>query len=513
MTTDGSRFETLVPGPLADAVALATAQRPRSVSGRHGTALRTLLVAIDLTAAAAAWSAVIWLGGTTYLDRFSKLLATCLAVGGLVVLIGAFSATRRLYRSRICEVRSVEAARLLQVAIVAGFASVVLAHTVRLRLPARWAVLGALLMFVLTSTARTVYAQCLRRRRRVGRLSRPVALIGDNDEGEALYRLTQQHPECGLRVIGVVGAPSWASSTDLDLPRLGTIDDLPNALGPATGAIVAATAFSIEDLNRLVRNLLRADVHVQMSTGLVGISARRLRPLSIVHEGLFYIERCKPTRVQLLAKRMLDIVLSAVLLVLLSPVLLLAAVAIKRDDRRSPVFYRQRRVGRGGYLFTLYKLRTMVPDAASRLDDIRNMNQRNGPLFKLAKDPRVTRVGRSLRQASIDEIPQLVNVLKGDMSLVGPRPALPDEVAEFDPDLRAREDITPGLTGLWQIEARDSPSFNAYRTLDLFYLENWSFLLDLAIIGNTALVVSARAFKTMASRIRRTDDSRTGPLD
>jgi lipopolysaccharide/colanic/teichoic acid biosynthesis glycosyltransferase len=136
------------------------------------------------------------------------------------------------------------------------------------------------------------------------------------------------------------------------------------------------------------------------------------------------------------------------------------------------------------------------------------LNERNGPLFKLSYDPRVTRVGRLLRAASIDELPQLFNVLRGDMSLVGPRPALPDEAAQFDPELGERTSVPPGITGLWQVEARDNPSFEAYRRLDLFYIDNWSVAMDLSILTATVGVVIKRAVRTLrgAAEVQYTAD-------
>jgi len=264
---------------------------------------------------------------------------------------------------------------------------------------------------------------------------------------------------------------------------------------------VASSAFATADLNRAVRTLLSADIHVHLSSGLTGISYKRLRPLPLAREPLFYVEQLRPSATHMVAKRILDIVLATFVLILTLPISVGAALAVKLGDLRAPVIYRSQRVGRGGKLFTLYKLRSMVPDAAQRLAELQALNQRNGPLFKLAHDPRVTRIGRFLRQTSIDELPQLINVLKGDMSLVGPRPALADEVAKFDADLLARQQIAPGLTGLWQVEARDNPSFHAYRRLDLFYLENWSLLLDLTIICATVMVVGGRAMRVFASRI------------
>ena len=146
-------------------------------------------------------------------------------------------------------------------------------------------------------------------------------------------------------------------------------------------------------------------------------------------------------------------------------------------------------MGLDGHPFMLFKLRTMSVDAEERRAALLGRNERKGPLFKVTDDPRVTPIGKILRATSIDELPQLANVILGQMTLVGPRPALPDEVAQFDEELLERHRVTPGITGIWQVEARDDPSFESYRTLDMFYVENWSLALDLAIIFGTATAV------------------------
>lgn len=195
-------------------------------------------------------------------------------------------------------------------------------------------------------------------------------------------------------------------------------------------------------------------------------------------------------------KRMMDLVLASMLLLLAVPVLLAAATAIKVQDR-GPVLFGQQRVGRNGKRFRLYKLRSMVPGADDLKAPLRSENRRDGPLFKLAHDPRVTGVGHFLRAASIDELPQLVNVLRGDMSLVGPRPALPDEVLQFDEELLERLRVPPGITGLWQVQARDDPSFESYRHYDLQYLEHWSLVLDARILLTTVGVVVRRSLRAL----------------
>jgi lipopolysaccharide/colanic/teichoic acid biosynthesis glycosyltransferase len=193
-------------------------------------------------------------------------------------------------------------------------------------------------------------------------------------------------------------------------------------------------------------------------------------------------------------KRLIDLVLAAAVLIVTVPVLLIAAVAIKLQDRGS-VLYTQERIGKDGRRFRIYKLRTMVPDAEHLQAQLVGVNGREGPLFKANRDPRVTRLGRLLRLMSLDELPQLINVLKGEMSLVGPRPALPSEVERFDDDLLRRLTAPPGISGLWQVKAREDPSFDSYRRLDLQYVDNWSVRLDLTIIVLTVLVVLGRPVK------------------
>ncbi len=208
-----------------------------------------------------------------------------------------------------------------------------------------------------------------------------------------------------------------------------------------------------------------------------------------------------PRRVRI-AKRTVDVLLATVGLLVCLPLMVLAGLLIKLHDR-GPVFFRQERVGKAGARFVMFKFRTMVLGAERLLPEVQGRNRRDGPLFKVSDDPRVTRVGRVLRATSIDELPQLVNVLRGDMSLVGPRPALPQEVAQFDHVLLRRLHVPPGLTGLWQVKARDDPSFQSYREHDLFYIENWSLMLDLLILLATVGVVLRRSL--LVGRLRHTD--------
>jgi len=192
--------------------------------------------------------------------------------------------------------------------------------------------------------------------------------------------------------------------------------------------------------------------------------------------------------ISLLLKRTLDVVFSSLVLLLLSPFLLAIAVAIKLDSR-GPVWYASERIGKKGRVFRCYKFRTMVRDADKRRSDVMHMNERDGVLFKISNDPRITRVGRFLRKYSLDELPQFFNALRGDMSVVGPRPPIASEVREYKTDHLRRLNVTPGITGLWQVQGRQDPSFDSYISLDVTYIENWSILLDLKIIVRTIGVV------------------------
>jgi exopolysaccharide biosynthesis polyprenyl glycosylphosphotransferase len=194
--------------------------------------------------------------------------------------------------------------------------------------------------------------------------------------------------------------------------------------------------------------------------------------------------------IALMFKRLVDIMLSSLILISISPVLLAIAIAVKMDSK-GPVFYLSNRIGKKGRVFGCIKFRTMVSDAEKRRAEILHMNERDGVLFKVTNDPRITRLGRILRKYSLDELPQFFNVLRGDMSIVGPRPPLASEVQEYKLSHLRRLDVTPGITGLWQVQSRQDPSFDSYISLDVSYIENWSVWLDFKIILRTIGVVIA----------------------
>lgn len=364
-------------------------------------------------------------------------------------------------------------------------------------------IIGAVAIAML-AVARLTFAAWLGAARVRGRHLMRVLLVGTGEDAFELWSHIAARPDSGYVVVGAVGDPEEATSHDWDVPLVGSVFDTIDAAQScgARVALVPPAALDVEQLNELVRRAPEHDLQLQLSPGLDHVATRRLLPAPIARVPLFQVSANEPPSWQVSVKRLLDVAAAALLLVLALPVLAVSALAVRLSDR-GPILFRQQRVGKGGRVFDCLKLRTMTCDAEERLDDLREHNERSGPLFKVDDDPRITRVGRVLRALSIDELPQLWNVLAGEMSLVGPRPALPDEVAQFDAKLARRNDVLPGITGLWQVEARDNPDFTAYRDLDLYYVDNWSLGLDLAVLFVTVPSVIGRGVRGLARRARR----------
>lgn len=473
----------------------STGARLAPGGARRRPNLRRRLVALDAIAVAGAWlaSRLMVPGGD---DRSLEDASVLLGVAAVTLVTLLAAASQRLYLARVSSVRAYEVVRLGRVAFVSAVAAFMV-NSLEVEEPSLTRfVVGGILAFGFLTALRGWFGRWLRARRASGGFSRSMLVVGSSDDATNLINLLQDHPEMGFRPCGVVGEPPDPDAQVPGVPWLGRATETVRVVAQtgATGVIMAANALPSAEFNRVVRALQAAKVHVHLSSGLSGFHHRRLRAMPMAHEPLLYLEGESLSGAQLAAKRVLDVAVASVLLVVALPVLALAAAAIKATSR-GPVLFRQTRVGRHGDHFTVYKLRTMQSDAEDRLEEVRHRNQRTGPLFKLDCDPRVTPVGRILRDTSIDELPQLLNVLRGNMSMVGPRPALPSEVAEFDDDLLGRQRVLPGVSGLWQVEARDNPSFLAYRRLDLFYAENWSVGLDLAVLLGTVQAVIGRALR------------------
>jgi exopolysaccharide biosynthesis polyprenyl glycosylphosphotransferase len=402
-------------------------------------------------------------------------------------------ARQRLYAARFVTRLFDEIRRALGAVLMGSVTIVLMGWALQFEVPRLWLAFVTVFSMVGISAERIAARALFRRRRRSGRMLRRVVIVGTNDEAQDIER-SLRDPILGYEVVGFVSegpdAPAEIDGIPVRTEARNTVE-VAHALG-AYGVIMATTSLEVGLSNQLLRQLLDDGLHVELTSGLRDVTPERMVVRPLGRHPVVYLEPARRFGWRAVAKRTFDVVVSSALLVLSAPVLVLAAVAIKVTSR-GPVLFRQMRVGRGGSEFELVKLRTMVVGAEAMLDELLAHNDVDGPLFKLHDDPRVTRVGRWLRKLSVDELPQLWNVLRGDMSLVGPRPALPREVASWDDELHERLRVRPGITGMWQVSGRSGSSFEEYQRLDLFYVDNWSMLIDLAIMVRTVpTVLSAR---------------------
>lgn len=348
------------------------------------------------------------------------------------------------------------------------------------------------LVTVSLSLRRLVYRYFLYRRFDRGVGTRNVLIVGTGPEAHALRHHLESIRHLGYTFKGFIDFPGSGSRiTSSSGEVVGTLDTL---FQHARKHFVDEIFFTAPCERGIVKGVLdqaRAqgvDLRVvpDMYDGLAWNS-----PIEYIGQFPTIPLHCgRVPEAGLVLKRGLDIVLSSMALVLLSPLLLAIAIAVKLDSH-GPVFYSSERIGKKGRVFRCIKFRTMVRDAEERRADVMHMNERDGVLFKISNDPRITSVGRFLRKYSLDELPQFFNVLRGDMSIVGPRPPIASEVREYKLSHLRRLDVMPGITGLWQVQARQDPSFDNYISLDVTYIDNWSIWLDIKIIARTVGVVLA----------------------
>jgi exopolysaccharide biosynthesis polyprenyl glycosylphosphotransferase len=319
---------------------------------------------------------------------------------------------------------------------------------------------------------------------------RNVVILGTNQLSHALARHIQHHWRLGYRFVGFVSVPGSDINPEVapdqilggvskirQLTRMHFIDE-----------IVIGEFYPTKSAIDLVEEAHDLDVDVRAIAGYYGdltanapVDYMGIFPLATLHSR-------EPRVIGLFFKRLVDMAFSLAALTIASPLMLVIALFVKLDSP-GPVFYTSERVGKRGRIFPCFKFRTMVRNAEKLKKDLTTKNERDGILFKMTNDPRITRMGRILRKYSLDELPQLLNVLRGEMSIVGPRPPIASEVEKYELEHFRRLEVMPGLTGLWQIQARHDPSFAKYIELDTAYVENWSLWLDLKIIIRTANVV------------------------
>jgi exopolysaccharide biosynthesis polyprenyl glycosylphosphotransferase len=341
---------------------------------------------------------------------------------------------------------------------------------------------------LLLCVRRALWRRMVYSRFRAGIETRNVLIIGAGRVGYALRNHLESLQHLGFRFKGFVALTEReAESGDADV-----IGDVRNCLSLARSLFVDEIFFSVPAEKKLVIRMVEEaraagiDVRVvpDMYDGLAWnapVEYIGQFPTIPLHRKDFPIGA-------FLLKRVLDITLSSLALVVASPLMLAIGVAVRMDSEGT-MFYKAQRIGRKGRTFSCYKFRTMVHNADNLKADLEHMNERDSVLFKISNDPRITRLGTFLRKYSLDELPQFYNVLRGDMSLVGPRPPMAAEVEQYDLAHLRRLDVLPGITGLWQVEARQDPSFDSYISLDTAYVENWSLMMDLKILARTVGVV------------------------
>lgn len=419
-----------------------------------------------------------------------------------------------LYLARHLTRRIDEVRRLTNAVVIGGFGTggLIFAGQQSTSRPA--VLVSAIGVFFAVAIERELIRKGLTVLREKRRVVRRVIVVGDNEEAFELAEMLQTNPSLGYEVIGYSfdghstqgvatdehGQPIlrresdvWAASVSEFAPYVGPTHELLNIVkeSGASGVVVATTSIDLEAANQLIRDLTREGFWVEMSSSMRDIATRRVTVRPLGRYPIMSIEPVSRRGWRAVCKRIFDITMSSLIVIGISPVLIASMIAI-RVTSGSGVIFRQERVGKDGELFTVLKLRTMVKNAEDLLPELQDQNEADGPLFKMTNDPRITKVGGFLRKASIDELPQLFNVIKGDMSLVGPRPALPHEAEQWNDELRERLRVQPGITGNWQVSGRFTASFEDYQRLDLFYVDNWSFVSDMVILAKTIPAILKR---------------------
>lgn len=355
---------------------------------------------------------------------------------------------------------------------------------------------GILIVFLLTC-ARVVMRTILGRLRKRGIGVDRAIIVGGGEIGRAMMRNVMAQPDLGYRIEGFVDDDPAKSSIG-NFPLLGGTDQLPRLLRERVidEVIIALPWHARTKIVRIMEDSEAAGARVKIVPDLFQLSLSKIAVDAVGGIPLIGVKESAISGGALSIKRVMDVLFSIVLfVVLLIPLFLIVAVII-RITSPGPVIFEQQRVGRGGKVFTAYKFRTMRVGAEDEQENFLHLNEASGPLFKIRNDPRTTRVGRWLRRTSLDELPQLWNVLRGDMSLVGPRPPLPNEVAQYEDWHKRRLDVAPGVTGLWQVSGRSELTFDEMVMLDLYYIENWSPWLDMWILIKTipALLTARGAY-------------------
>ena len=395
------------------------------------------------------------------------------------------------YERRYLGSGSDEFRRVLNAGLCLTGALALISYAVNNELSRAYLVISMQVIVALDLGVRLVLRKRLHYRRKLGQCMSTVVAVGHESAVRQLISELRREPHHGLEVVAACLAGDSGAVEVAGVPVVGDLDDAASVVRNVHAGTVAVLSCPEMDgvkLRTLAWELEKTGTDLCVAPALLDVAGPRTTVRPTAGLTLLHVDHPQLSGPRQVVKDLFDRCAAAFGLALLSPLLLSIALAIRLSDK-GPALFTQTRVGKAGETFKIYKFRTMVVDAEARLADIRENNDSDGVLFKMRRDPRITAVGVRLRKWSLDELPQLINVLRGEMSLVGPRPALPDEAARYASHVRRRLVVKPGLTGMWQVNGRSDLSWDETVRLDLRYVENWSFALDLQILWKTISVI------------------------
>jgi len=395
------------------------------------------------------------------------------------------------YDSRFIGVGSDEFRRILNAAVSLTATVAIVSYALKLNVARGYVALAMPSTALFDLLMRYWLRKHLHKMRDAGQCLRRVVVVGHAPAVAELAGMLRRSSYHGMSIVGACLAEASRLPRVADIPVFGGLDSVTAAVdmfGADTVAVLACPEMNGSRLRELGWALEQTGTELCVASALLDVAGPRTTIRPIAGLPLLHVDQAELGGVKRLIKGVFDRLIGGVALLVLSPAFAVIALAIRADDR-GPVFFRQKRVGKNGQTFWLWKFRTMVVDAEERRAQLAALNEAAGVLFKMRRDPRVTRVGRWLRRWSLDELPQLINVVIGEMSLVGPRPALPQETARYGDHMQRRLKVPPGITGLWQVSGRSDLPWEEAERLDVRYVENWSVALDLQILWKTCAAV------------------------
>jgi exopolysaccharide biosynthesis polyprenyl glycosylphosphotransferase len=477
----------------ASAVTHRVAAQPRRLGWRHRLVFAlsvtdaTLVLAALLVAQLLRFQTTGLRASTPQADLAYVTLTVVIAVGWLIALSATRSRMLRNIGTGMVEYQRVVNATFLTFGTLAA-----VAFLFQIDIARGYLAVAFPLGLVLLLLGRMTWRWVLHRMRRTGRCTTGAIIVGRPDDVARVAGELRRQYRVGYRAIGATYAGAARSSVRaaIDLPAVEFKDLAATSKRTRTRAVIVAGDLpgGNATIRRLGWDLENSNTELILVSRLTDVAGPRihLRPISGLP--MVHVDLPQYSGVTHAVKRIFDVVVAGTLLLLLLPIIVAIAMTVRLSSV-GPVLFRQERVGVGGSRFTMLKFRSMVVDAEARLAELQSSNEADGVLFKVKEDPRITPIGRTLRRYSLDELPQLWNVLIGDMSLVGPRPPLPAEVERYEEDVNRRLLTKPGITGLWQVSGRSNLTWDESVKIDLYYVENWSLTGDIVILLKTARAV------------------------